>query len=202
MVRLCEVSVDRHTEPARLYLLLAALLSAIAIGGVVDLAFDNPDTIFSFHVLFEVTIMLLSLGTASYLWRAWHGARQSLEFASATLERHLKERDLWRARARKLVVGLGEEIDRQLRDWGLTPAERQAAVLLLKGLSHKEIARLTGKSERTARQHSIAVYRKSGLSGRAELSAFFLEDLLAPGLEGKGGATDTVPTTSVVHGEL
>jgi hypothetical protein len=26
----------------------------------------------------------------------------------------------------------------------------------------------------------VAVYRKSGLSGRAELSAFFLEDLLLP----------------------
>ncbi len=30
------------------------------------------------------------------------------------------------------------------------------------------------------RQHAVAVYRKSGLSGRAELSAFFLEDLLLP----------------------
>jgi DNA-binding NarL/FixJ family response regulator len=50
----------------------------------------------------------------------------------------------------------------------------------LKGFSHKEIGNLTGRSERTVRQHSIAVYRKSGLSGRAELSAFFLEDLLLP----------------------
>jgi hypothetical protein len=30
------------------------------------------------------------------------------------------------------------------------------------------------------RQQAIAVYRKSGLAGRAELSAFFLEDLLLP----------------------
>ena len=35
-------------------------------------------------------------------------------------------------------------------------------------------------SERTVRQQSLAVYRKAGLTGRAELSAFFLEDLLAP----------------------
>jgi hypothetical protein len=32
----------------------------------------------------------------------------------------------------------------------------------------------------TVRQHAVAVYRKSGLAGRAELSAFFLEDLLLP----------------------
>jgi hypothetical protein len=27
----------------------------------------------------------------------------------------------------------------------------------------------------------VSIYRKSGLAGRAELSAFFLEDLLVPG---------------------
>ena len=35
-------------------------------------------------------------------------------------------------------------------------------------------------SERTVRQQALAVYAKSGLGGRAELAAFFLEDLLAP----------------------
>jgi DNA-binding NarL/FixJ family response regulator len=54
-------------------------------------------------------------------------------------------------------------------------------VLMLKGLSHKEIARVRATSEATVRQQAASVYRKSGLSSRAELSAFFLEDLLAPG---------------------
>jgi hypothetical protein len=30
------------------------------------------------------------------------------------------------------------------------------------------------------RHQALAVYRKSGLGGRAELAAFFLEDLLLP----------------------
>ena len=64
--------------------------------------------------------------------------------------------------------------------WNLTPAERKIALLLLKGYGHKEIATLLGRSERTIRQHAVAVYRKSNLSGRAELAAFFLEDLLLP----------------------
>jgi DNA-binding NarL/FixJ family response regulator len=50
----------------------------------------------------------------------------------------------------------------------LTPAESEAALFLLKGFSQKKIGNLTGKSERTVRQHAIVVYRKSGLSGRAE----------------------------------
>ena len=51
---------------------------------------------------------------------------------------------------------------------------------MLKGRSHKQIAFATGRSERTVRQHAVAVYQKSGLNGRAELAAFFLEDILLP----------------------
>ena len=58
---------------------------------------------------------------------------------------------------------------------------------MLKGLSHKEIARLRLTSETTVRQQAAAIYRKSGLASRAELAAFFLEDLLAP--------REEVPTT-------
>jgi DNA-binding CsgD family transcriptional regulator len=58
--------------------------------------------------------------------------------------------------------------------------ERQVAMLLLKGLGHKEAAIVLDRSERPVRQHAVSVYRKSGLSGRAELAAFFIEDLLLP----------------------
>lgn len=50
----------------------------------------------------------------------------------------------------------------------------------MKGRSHKQIAYATGRSERTVRQHAVAVYQKSGLNGRAELAALFLEDLSLP----------------------
>ena len=76
-----------------------------------------------------------------------------------------------------------EDARRRLAAFGaneLTPAEREVAILLLKGHSHKRIARLTERSDQTVRQHATAVYRKSGLSGRAELAAFFLEDLMLP----------------------
>ncbi|HVP62222.1 MAG TPA: LuxR C-terminal-related transcriptional regulator [Myxococcaceae bacterium] len=62
----------------------------------------------------------------------------------------------------------------------VTEAEREVALLLLKGLSLREIAGLRETSERTVRHQSLAVYRKAGLAGRAELSAYFLEDLLGP----------------------
>jgi DNA-binding NarL/FixJ family response regulator len=54
------------------------------------------------------------------------------------------------------------------------------ALLLLKGLSVKEIAAVRATSERTIRTQARSLYSKAGLTGRAALSAFFLEDLLAP----------------------
>jgi DNA-binding NarL/FixJ family response regulator len=71
-------------------------------------------------------------------------------------------------------------VNRQFAGWGLTGAEREVAMLLLKGLSHKEIAARTARSERTVRQHAVALYRKAGLAGRAALAAFFLGDLTLP----------------------
>lgn len=86
----------------------------------------------------------------------------------------------WRADMRELLKGLGDAIDAQFDRWGLTPAEREVALLMLKGLSHKEIASARDSSERTVRQQARAIYSKANLTGRAALSAFFLEDLLLP----------------------
>jgi DNA-binding NarL/FixJ family response regulator len=81
---------------------------------------------------------------------------------------------------RELMKGLGTAIDAQFERWKLTAAEREVALLMLKGLSHKEIAAVRETSERTVRQQAQTIYGKANLSGRAALSAFFLEDLLLP----------------------
>ena len=80
-----------------------------------------------------------------------------------------------------MLDGLGEAIEQQFTRWNLTDAEREVALLLLKGLSHQGDRRACAAvSERTVREQARAVYTKAGLTGRAALSAFFLEDLLAP----------------------
>ena len=99
----------------------------------------------------------------------------------------------WRASAREYVKGLGRAIDQQFAAWGLTPAEREVGLLLLKGLTHREIAHVRSTSERTVRQQSQAIYQKAGLSGRTALSAYFLEDLLpAASVEPDRAATATM----------
>lgn len=84
----------------------------------------------------------------------------------------------WRARAEELLAGPGGRITQQLEAWNLTPAEAEVALLLLKGLAFGEIAAVRETGERTAREQAGAVYRKAGVAGRAELAAWFLEDLL------------------------
>lgn len=122
------------------------------------------------------------------LVRVVRNAREVQEEALALAER-LKaseaEAARWRDEARELLKGLGAAIDRQFERWALSPAEKEVALLLLKGLSHKELAEVRSISEATARQQARSVYKKAGLSGRNDLAAFFLEDLLLPGGGGR-----------------
>jgi DNA-binding CsgD family transcriptional regulator len=159
---------------------LFALLATIALAGAVDIVLDQPRSWLSFHIMFELAFVGLCVAAILYLWLGWSGARRGRDRVQARLAEHDAERDRWRRRATRLLRGLGSEIDAQFERWSLTPTERQVALLLLKGLGHREAAATLGRSERTVRQHAVSVYRKAGLAGRAELAAFFLEDLLLP----------------------
>ena len=156
----------------------SVLLLAFAAAGAVDLVLDGPGR--GLHTAVEAAMLTLALLGVAALWLHAGRARRAGRRARAEADTHRAERDAWRARSEELLRGLGAAIDAQLRAWRLTPAERETALLLLKGYGHKEIAALCGRSERTVRQHAVAVYRKAGLAGRAELAAWFLEDLLLP----------------------
>lgn len=164
----------------RLRAVLTVLLVAIAGFGAADLALDRPVSWASFHVLFELAFVALCLSAVVVLWRGWARANRGWVRSRQHLRDREAERDRWRSRANQLLHGLGAEIETQFDRWELTPTEKEVALLLLKGLGHKEVASVLERSERTVRQHAVSVYRKSGLAGRAELSAFFLEDLLLP----------------------
>jgi len=167
-------------EGRRIPLLLAGIFLVVVIGGVIDLILDQPTTLFSFHVAVEVIMVGLSLGAAAYLGYRWYGTEARLAEAGRTSERLDHERREWERRAEASLRGLGDAISEQFDDWSLTEAERNVALMLLKGLSQKRIGAMTGTSERTVRQHAVAIYRKSGLSGRAALAGFFLESLFLP----------------------
>jgi DNA-binding NarL/FixJ family response regulator len=75
-------------------------------------------------------------------------------------------------------LGMNAQIEREFDRWGLTPAERSIAHLMLKGMRLKGIAGARNTSDRTVRQQAQAIYRKAGLDGRNDLAAYFLEAVL------------------------
>lgn len=180
-------------EDRALRLILAAVLVTIGVGSAIDLYFDELDTLWSAHALFELALIAVAMSSSIALWLGWWRSRRSLAEARRAMARHAAEREAWRAGAEAALAGFAQAMDDRFSVWGLTPTERDIALRLLKGHSHKQIAFDTGRSERTVRQHAVSVYHKSGLGGRAELSAFFLEDLLLP------AAHDTVAAGARDH---
>jgi len=124
-------------------------------------------------------VVLTSVGVV-FLFRIVRLQREEQRTLIHELDLARAQGQRWRSEARALLNGLGEAIDTQFSHWNLTEAEREVALLLLKGLSLKEIATVRATSERTVRAQARSLYSKAGLTGRAALSSFFLEDLLAP----------------------
>ena len=76
-------------------------------------------------------------------------------------------------------------IEAEFDAWKLTPAERDVATFLVKGLSIAEIAALRGSAEGTVKAHLNAIYRKSGTRNRAEMLSHLIDTMMgnrpAPG---------------------
>jgi DNA-binding CsgD family transcriptional regulator len=164
----------------RVFLITAVLLGTISVLGITDILLDDPGAGITVHILVECVLLAASLGLMIFILVRWRAAGRDLRATRMDAALAHEEADAWRRRSREMLEGLGRQIDEQLRDWELTRAEREVALFLLKGFSHREIAVHLDKSERTVRQQATVIYDKSGLGGRAQLSAFFLEDLLLP----------------------
>jgi len=168
--------------PRRLGLGLA-LFVAIAILIALDLVGDRATGADREHLFLEGLVMTLAVAGVAALWRGRRVAQARAERLGVDLDAARQEAIRYRHEAQEALAGLGEAIDRQFARWHLTPAEREVGLLLLKGLSHREVADVRATTEPTVRQQALVVYRKSGLRNRSELSAFFLEDLLLPRME-------------------
>jgi DNA-binding CsgD family transcriptional regulator len=160
---------------------LAAILGGIGLLIALEII-EEPGLTWT-DILFELIEPALIVVTAAgvvYLLGRMRRQHQEQLSLIRDLEVARAEGAQWRSDMREVLKGLGSAIDAQFDRWQLTPAEREVALLMVKGLSHKEIAAVRDSSERTVRQQARSIYAKANLSGRAALSAFFLEDLLLP----------------------
>jgi len=165
------------------------VLLFIAVQIVVDLGMDYFEGGASIlHLGIEAITGITSLVLGFRLLRAVRSGGRTITRLEGALRASQLEAESWRGETAQVLQGLGRALDLQFERWNLSQAERGVALFLLKGFSTRDIADLRSTSERTVRQQAQDVYRKAGLSGRAELSAFFLEDLLLPPTNGGNNA--------------
>jgi DNA-binding CsgD family transcriptional regulator len=100
------------------------------------------------------------------------------DFSISALSEKIESLDDEKRRNELLSRSLYERILQQFKHWDFTAAEIEVASLLIKGFSIKEISELRGSVDKTVREQASAIYRKAGIHSRAELAAFFIEDIL------------------------
>ena len=158
--------------------LIAAALGVIMTLNTLDVITDITLGVPRWHIIEEGVIVLIS--AIGFVYLLWEMRRRSGEMK--VLAHNLRNADqqlqditegMQRARSR-----FSETIHQQFLAWGLTLSEQQVAMLLLKGLSFREIAVVRETREKTVRQQASSIYAKSGLDGRHAFAAWFLEDFL------------------------
>jgi DNA-binding CsgD family transcriptional regulator len=155
------------------------VLAIVVAGNLGDVIYDYREGASLTHIAMEFSIAIMSFalitGLAVSVWRqSRSNARLKTELASVS-----------QASAPALPVALAAArhelaltLKQQFEDWQLTQTEREVAMLLLKGLSFKEIAAVRDTMEKTVRQQASTIYGKANVSGRHAFSAWFIEDLL------------------------
>lgn len=69
-------------------------------------------------------------------------------------------------------------LQRRFRDWGLSPAEIDVALLTVRGLKIAQIAQIRHAHPGTVKSQLSTIFRKSGVSSRTEFIAGFIDELL------------------------
>ncbi|MCB1335164.1 MAG: helix-turn-helix transcriptional regulator [Roseivivax sp.] len=140
----------------------------------------------AFFFLWQIFAPMLGLQKRPIAWALYElielGAGVGLVVGVAVtgtmLRRALKRQADAEHKLRMASGAFMEVLEQHFADWGLTPAERDVAFFSLKGLSMAEIAGLRKTSEGTVKAQSAAIYRKAGVTGRAQLLSLFIEELI------------------------
>jgi DNA-binding CsgD family transcriptional regulator len=154
------------------------VLSVVSATNLYDLYIDVSHGASRWHLLEEVILILVSIGVIVWLLLSLVRQRRVL----ARLREEIRSRPESTfpddPKLREARHELGRVIQSQFARWSLTDSERAVALLLLKGLSFKEIAAVRNTLEKTVRQQASGIYKKAGVSGRHAFSAWFIEDFL------------------------
>ncbi|MCB1704435.1 MAG: response regulator transcription factor [Halioglobus sp.] len=160
-------------------IVITVILSIIMVLNFADVITDIQLGVPTWHIIEESLIVLAAGLTVAYLVIEMRHRSRQLEQLTLTLSRADRDMANITEEMRSARKQYSEVIQQQFRAWQLTTSEQEVAMLLLKGLSFKEIAAVRNTREKTVRQQASTIYAKSGVDGRHAFAAWFLEDLLA-----------------------
>ncbi len=156
--------------------LLISFFSIIIFASGMDLVADLSHGADTPHILKEGLLVLLSLMAIFWLFYEKNQQKQQINQLKQQLaQTNNKKADEYIIEGRRQ---LSKVIQQQFSQWKLSQSEAEVGLLLLKGLSLKEIAALRNTAEKTVRQQASAIYKKSDIAGRHAFSAWFIEDIL------------------------
>ncbi|MAN62496.1 MAG: LuxR family transcriptional regulator [Parvibaculum sp.] len=84
-----------------------------------------------------------------------------------------------------------EVMNRFFDEWNLTQAERDVALMILKGLDNESIAQVRNTAAGTVRAQATSIYSKSDTQGRSQFVSLFVEELMSGDFS--SDATDECP---------
>ena len=155
------------------------VLTLVAIFFMTDIFFDIQEGIPVSHIWHEVVMFGIAFGALIWQIRVIMKKNDHIQSLNTELLDTKQSYQEWKAKTHASAQEIRQLIDKQFLLWHLSHSEKDVALLLIKGLSMKEIAEIRNTQEKTVRQQATTIYKKSELSGRQELAAFFLEDILS-----------------------
>ena len=153
-------------------------LLLFAVSFVTDIYLDLQEGIPMGHIWHEVVLFVIALFAIVWQINVIYQKNMSISHLNVELLETKQFYQDWKLKTRTSAQEIRQMIDQQFGLWHLSHSEKDVALLLIKGFSMKEIAGFRNTHEKTVRQQATNVYKKSSLSGRQELAAFFLEDIL------------------------
>ncbi len=157
---------------------IIAVLALVGVATVIDVAFDLAYGSTIAHIAIELVLIVLSLSGVLWLVQHLRLQNRALEQIKREIADEKKNRPGLSAEGQEARKRLSDIMRQQFEHWQLTGGEQEVAILMLKGLSFKEIAGVRDTHEKTVRQQASAIYRKAGVSGRHAFAAWFIEDFL------------------------
>jgi DNA-binding CsgD family transcriptional regulator len=153
-------------RPHRTLVVLAGVQALCATWFLADVLMEIPEIWLNpYHQVPEVLAVVL----------LWVGTAISVRKIAGMLRRS----DAIEARLQTASRAFQDLVEEAFGRWGVTEAERDVAILTLKGLSISEIAEARGTRPGTVRAQCVSLYRKAGVGNRLQLLSLFMDELAA-----------------------